>query len=415
MIMRQTPTPVIFVPGIMGTRLMDRNGSTVWDPTSTAAAAWQIVRQGRIIADPSIRLFPHNVAEPPARDAQDRFTNVSHLVWSAYGGLIRQLVDPAFWRQCPGGIRVYACGYDWRQSNAMSAQVSLAPLVRRALEETGADKVILMAHSMGGLVSRYYCSQGGESLVKGLMLFGSPTHGGPEAFDLLRSYPSVGGADALEDLDVVTRSRRRDEVLLDALQFDDDAAVTDGAVKNALLGRISKRLPSVYELLPTSLWCRNITNWLRYDQSSTNVNIQDPSAIYLDRQIGLHAGPLGRRFLAGRATFDRLAGAYLHPDTITVFGTGLETPTVYEVGRWSETQTGSRSDNDGDGAVPTVSGRADFITGAQVRKVNVGPLIHNTICSQPRSLREVRRAVVAWCHGRSEQPESNGQRERIFA
>lgn len=44
--------------------------------------------------------------------------------------------------------------YDWRQSNATTAQ-QLAAEVDRLLAATGASKVDIVTHSMGGLSSRY--------------------------------------------------------------------------------------------------------------------------------------------------------------------------------------------------------------------------------------------------------------------
>jgi triacylglycerol lipase len=56
-----------------------------------------------------------------------------------------------------------------------------APLIHRAIEalcrETGAEKVVIVAHSMGGLASRAYVRDHGSSRVARLITLGTPHHG----------------------------------------------------------------------------------------------------------------------------------------------------------------------------------------------------------------------------------------------
>ncbi|MFD5947136.1 esterase/lipase family protein [Streptomyces collinus] len=67
--------------------------------------------------------------------------------------------------------------YDWRQSNATTAQ-QLSTEVDRLLAATGATKVDIISHSMGGLSSRYYLKNlGGTSKVDAWVSLGGPNHG----------------------------------------------------------------------------------------------------------------------------------------------------------------------------------------------------------------------------------------------
>ncbi|MEU2054743.1 triacylglycerol lipase [Streptomyces bungoensis] len=67
--------------------------------------------------------------------------------------------------------------YDWRQSNATTAQ-QLSTEVDRLLAATGATKVDIVSHSMGGLSSRYYLKNlGGDSKVDAWVSLGGPNHG----------------------------------------------------------------------------------------------------------------------------------------------------------------------------------------------------------------------------------------------
>jgi triacylglycerol lipase len=55
--------------------------------------------------------------------------------------------------------------------------VVLSERIDALLAETGAEKVILATHSMGGLVSRAYLKRYGETRVAGLVTLGAPHHG----------------------------------------------------------------------------------------------------------------------------------------------------------------------------------------------------------------------------------------------
>ncbi|MER7521049.1 triacylglycerol lipase [Streptomyces sp. NPDC126499] len=67
--------------------------------------------------------------------------------------------------------------YDWRQSNATTAQ-QLAAEVDRLLAATGASKVDIITHSMGGLSSRYYAKNlGGSGKIDTWVSLAGPNHG----------------------------------------------------------------------------------------------------------------------------------------------------------------------------------------------------------------------------------------------
>ncbi|CAL9575805.1 esterase/lipase family protein [Streptomyces sp. enrichment culture] len=67
--------------------------------------------------------------------------------------------------------------YDWRQSNAATAQ-QLAAEVDRLLAATGASKVDIVSHSMGGLSSRYYAKNlGGSGKIDAWVSLAGPNHG----------------------------------------------------------------------------------------------------------------------------------------------------------------------------------------------------------------------------------------------
>ncbi|MGW7056712.1 esterase/lipase family protein [Streptomyces sp. NPDC054887] len=67
--------------------------------------------------------------------------------------------------------------YDTRQSNATTAQ-QIVTEVDRLLDATGATKVDIVTHSMGGLSSRYYAKNlGGTQKMDAWVSLGGPNHG----------------------------------------------------------------------------------------------------------------------------------------------------------------------------------------------------------------------------------------------
>lgn len=98
--------------------------------------------------------------------------------------------------------------YDWRRDNRFSAH-RLKALIDRQLpiwrKQSGAQdaKIILIAHSMGGLVSRHYLEVlGGWRNCKALITFGTPHRGSPQILD----YLANGYKNLFVDLTEVMRS-----------------------------------------------------------------------------------------------------------------------------------------------------------------------------------------------------------------
>jgi len=110
--------------------------------------------------------------------------------------------------------------------------------VERILEATGADRVMIVAHSMGGVVARYYVQQlGGEDTVDTVITLGTPHQGtyaaylgaGPASVELRPGSSLLAGLDASarpgpvrwiaywSDLDVLIAPVRNARLLTPAL------------------------------------------------------------------------------------------------------------------------------------------------------------------------------------------------------
>lgn len=70
--------------------------------------------------------------------------------------------------------------------------IRLQEIIDVLLERTGSDRVVIVAHSMGGLVARRYLRIFGEGRVAGLLMVGTPNHGVESS---VASFCPVLGAD----------------------------------------------------------------------------------------------------------------------------------------------------------------------------------------------------------------------------
>ncbi len=138
--------------------------------------------------------------------------------------------------KCP----VYAFGYDWRQPNAASAD-RLKERVDEILDEEQASSVVLVTHSMGGIVARAAMLDGvfRRKKVAGAVHIGQPVYGAPSAY---RRF--VEGIDKSLDGDLSKLIKGREQ----------SRTVMSG-------------IPSVFELLPNDATLddgrRAQVHWLR--------------------------------------------------------------------------------------------------------------------------------------------------------
>ncbi len=210
---------VIILPGVTGS-VLQKDGKDIW--AVSGQPAWQALRT---MGD-SLQQLKIEQDDPEAEDLGDgiiatRLVSDAHLVpglvkIDGYTSLTRLITDN--FEVIPGNIRenkpanLFEFPYDWRRDNRANAR-----LLKRSLDErlkqwrdyTGLKdaKVILLAHSMGGLVSRYYLEVlEGWRDCKVLFTFGTPYRGSISAVDfvangykklfldlteVLRSLPSV--------------------------------------------------------------------------------------------------------------------------------------------------------------------------------------------------------------------------------
>lgn len=192
---------IVLLPGIIGS-VLQKDGRDLWALTYSAAS--QALRSRgsnfdllRLDGDDHLindlgdgveatglirapRLIPGFFKAPG-------YTKISELITHCFD-VVKADPDEAVNDHTPANF--FEFPYDWRRDNRVAAR-RLERLIGRRLEQWRRHrnpdaKVIIIAHSMGGLIARYYLEVlGGWEKCRALFTFGTPHRGSLNALDYL--------------------------------------------------------------------------------------------------------------------------------------------------------------------------------------------------------------------------------------
>lgn len=174
----QGPTPLLLVPGIMGSTIQPSDpfpflprGSLTWNDFRWPSWSWRALgNRGGLLDVPGVGW----------REL------VSALEGNDTSG------QPFNYRV---GCSLFPVPYDWRLRPDQAADKFLKPWIAEAKRRTGKTKVDIVAHSMGGLVARAYIQSADfKNDVDRLIMVGTPNQGSPMAY-----YLWEGGAPGTTD------------------------------------------------------------------------------------------------------------------------------------------------------------------------------------------------------------------------
>lgn len=309
--------PIVFVPGIMGSRLRRRiDKAKLWDPDDPL---FMVDKYGKFSATAARRKalligseFSSTYAEVHADDP-DHNKRFAHqhdtsrdkrgwggVMWGSYGALLIKLQEhqwPAPLNAC-FEFPVHAFGYNWSASND-DAGLALKEYIGKITDDyqkgvyspdgrkRECNKVIIVTHSMGGLVARSACVlHGAEGKVLGVIHGVQPSVGSPAAYWRMKAgfeRPRGGPNRQLWDW-----LRNPLKMAKHTLLGHISAVIlgTNGEEVTSLLGNS----PGGLELLPTKEYRDNAGNraWLSYPASKGEVRlpVADPyEEIYLLKDV----------------------------------------------------------------------------------------------------------------------------------
>ncbi len=166
-----TGCPVIFIPGILGSRIVCDTGELYFPIPPVGKPNFSDMLLN-IDGESDQNTTPCNASATTPPGELGLLTSVGPK--DVYGGMFKFL-------KSIGTNGVYAYPYDWRRS-VPAAEVGLEKLVNEVLKETGAKHVVLVAHSMGGLVTQDYINTGQNAEnVSRAVTIGTPYWGAPKS------------------------------------------------------------------------------------------------------------------------------------------------------------------------------------------------------------------------------------------
>jgi pimeloyl-ACP methyl ester carboxylesterase len=193
--------PVVIVHGVLGGRLAEAGtGREVW-PGSTRELLFSDYRSLRLEIDPS-------TLDPRPGDL--RVTGITDQAAGRdfYGRILQVLRDAGGYRPATPGQPVrsdakhyYVFSYDWRQDNVDTVR-RLDAFIEQIRQDHGDPslEVDIIAHSMGGLVARYYTRYGTNDVLEDNE-FPVNNHGATRVRRaILLGTPNLGSAKAIRTL-----------------------------------------------------------------------------------------------------------------------------------------------------------------------------------------------------------------------
>jgi pimeloyl-ACP methyl ester carboxylesterase len=259
---RSGKRPIIVIPGILGSQLIDsRTGAVVWPSIVRSSADSASLPLTPDLDANRDHLVPGKIVDTL------RLAKALPEVY-VYRDLLEALRKFGGYREGewdqpePDGYQdtYYVFAYDWRLDNAANAQ-ELVRRLRSLKQRLGRPELrfSILAHSMGGLIARYAAMYGDAALPSGDET-ATPTWAGASDIKtiIMLGVPNEGSADAfatLIDGYSITEGLRRRVPLFNKLTAEDALSS-----------------PSVFQLLPH----RNATRFLDENLQPMQIDLYDP-------------------------------------------------------------------------------------------------------------------------------------------
>lgn len=210
----KTQDVFVLIPGIMGSALTMKRGKgkedlDLWSPSFGAIGRAVRHRTKNLLA---LKLDhePRSLEELPDNIVVNGLMPDVHIIprfwkidgYGAISGFVREQFDVT------PGENFFEFPYDWRIDNRLNAQL-LAQKAEGWLKARSDPKakLVILAHSMGGLVARFFIEVlGGWKVTRRLFTIGTPHRGSLDVLDfLVNGYRPVMWGVELPELEVFTQ------------------------------------------------------------------------------------------------------------------------------------------------------------------------------------------------------------------
>ena len=313
---------VILLPGITGSVLANKAGKEVWAPSG--GAVWRAITSfGNSIEDLALASDDADDGVTAPRLVPDVTLIPGLIKIDGYSRTERYLIDQL---GLEAGRNYFAFPYDWRRDNRVIAKRLEASAMDwlkawRASSGNADAKLVLIGHSMGGLVARYFIEcLGGWQVTRTLMTLGTPHRGSLNAVGFLENGMKKGIGPFGLDLSPLLRS-----------------------------------LTSVYQLLPIYPCVSN--------QGAALQRIAEAAQAGLLSHVNVPRATAARAFhqeIQDAQARNAKDAAYSEHGPVLVPIVGIEQPTAQSVhiegGKLSLLNSFEGVDQGGDGTVPRASG-----------------------------------------------------------
>ncbi len=163
------------------------------------------------------------------------------------------------------GVDLFLFPYDWRFSNRKNAPL-LAEKIDQILVESKKEKVDIIAHSMGGILTKTYIAQSGAEKIDQVFFVGTPHLGAVDSMKTLLQGSNLGFN--LIGIPILSKNAVRD---------------------------LAQTLPSIFELLPSKAYVEQAgpyifhnNIWLGFDRTKSFIAEQNLSQSMYDDAQALH-------------------------------------------------------------------------------------------------------------------------------
>lgn len=264
--------PLIFVPGITGSKLEnDHNGDGKFDEV------WPNIDE--LITDPDddsllVLRLKSNGIDPYNNEQSYTSVRTGDVIREEWGiDFYQSTIDYFTNNGYTEGKDFFVCPYDWRRGLDLISSGTLNDCIDEALAvNPNSTQVNILAHSMGGLVSRYYISDSMQARkVQRLVTLGTPYLGAPKI--------------AL--------------TVIDELCFVERAGICFTAPET--LKKLLVNFPSAYQIAPSEQYFQVYTDgYIRIDRDTNGDGSNDG---YLDEDESFVRLGVDNWFLAQDARF----------------------------------------------------------------------------------------------------------------